>query len=339
VILCALILSALQQADADVLWAAGERVAAIEAMLRELERRPDDAELRAVLVRREVGVHRYAAALEHARPLGESARAERGYCLFRLGRFEEALELLDPALPDQALCVFDTLELLGRQAEARAVLPAVARARGADDPEVLVRRGRIAAADGELAAAEALFRRALDGDPVQAAAWFGLGQALVRGDRREEALAALRRHRELVPLLDALEFAQKSLDLAPNHAPNHANVGDAERALGRIDRAESSYRRAAVLAADDEVTPIALRHARLLAEDERDVDGAVLVLGAAFRRVPDVRLLVRQGDVLLAAHRAGAACDAFAQAAALRPDDAEIARRLATARAAAESGK
>jgi tetratricopeptide (TPR) repeat protein len=292
-----------------------------------------------VLVRREVGVHRYAAALEHAQPLGDRARAERGYCLYRLGRFEEALALLDPALPDQALCVFDTLELLGRQAEARAILPEVARTLGADDPEVLVRRGRIAAADGELAAAEALFRRALDGDPVQAAAWFGLGQALVRGGRRDEALAALQRHRELVPLLDALEFAQKSLDLAPNHAPNHANVGDAERALGRIERAEGRYRRAEVLAADDEVTPNALRHARLLAEDLRDVDGAVVVLGAAFRRVPDVRLLVRQGDVLLAADRAGEAAEAFGQAAAHRPDDAEIAGRLATARAAAESGR
>jgi tetratricopeptide (TPR) repeat protein len=90
VILCALMFSALPQADADVLWAAGERVAAIEALLERLALRPDDAELRAVLVRREVGVHRYAAALEHAQPLGDRARAERGYCLYRLGRFEEA---------------------------------------------------------------------------------------------------------------------------------------------------------------------------------------------------------------------------------------------------------
>lgn len=338
-ILGALFLCLCQEADPDVLWASGERLAAIDAMVERLAEDPDDDALRAALVRREVAVHRYAAALEHAGRLGPEVAPERGYCLYRLGRFEEALAYLDPTHPDQALYVFDTLELLGRGAEAREVLPALAEARGEEDPEVLVRRGRIAAEGGDHAAAEGFFRRALEGDPVHAGAWFGLGQALVRAGEREEALAALERHRELVPLLDALEFARKSLDLAPNHAPNHAQVGDVLRALGRLDAAEASYARAAILARDDEVVPVALRHARLLAEDAGDVDTAVQVLVTAHERVPDVRLTVRRGDVLLDAGRAAEARDAFALALRERPGDAEIERRLAEARAAAGDGR
>jgi len=338
VILAALVLCALPQSDADVLWASGERLAAIDAMEQRLAEHPDDAALRASLVRREIQIHRYAAALEHAEPLGAEIRAERGYCLYRLGRFEESLAYLDPTAADQSLYVFDTLEMLGREDEARAVLPAMEQARGADDPELLVRRGRVRAAASEHAEAVELFRRAIDGDAVLASAWFGLGQSLVRLGERDEALAALQRHRELVPLLDELDFALKSLDLAPNHAPNHANVGDVERSLGRLDRAESSYRRAAALAADAEVTPIALRHARLLAEDRADPDGAVAVLESGFERFNDVRLLVRAGDVLLDAARPADAVRAFERAAKWRPGDPAIAERLRRARGAAEKG-
>jgi tetratricopeptide (TPR) repeat protein len=322
-------------ADADVLWASGERLAAVESLSQALERAPHDVVLRAALVHREIAVHRYAAALDHARELGPTFDAERGICLLRLGRFEEALPLLDVHRRDQALSVFDTLELLGRAEDARKALDEAERTLGADDPGILVRRGRAAAAQGRHAEAEGFFRRAITKDEILSEAWFGLGQALLRQDKRDEGLAALERHRALVPLIDALDFAQQSLDLAPNHAPNHAQLGDVERSLGRLDRAESAYRRALALASDDEVTPIVLRHARLLEEDRADPDGALVLLRAAFARVEDVRLLVRQGDVLMAAGRAAPALEVLRKARQYRPSDPEIARRVDAAERAA----
>jgi len=322
-------------ADADVLWASGERQAAIAALAAALEQAPHDAALRTALVRREMAVHRYAAALEHAQGLGPELDPARGYCLHRLARYEEAVPLLDVRLPEQALLVFDTLELLGRAEEARQALDAAERTLGAQDPGVLVRRGRTASAEGRYEDAEGFYRRALEQDAILSEAWFGLGQALIRRGAREEGLAALERHRALVPLIDALDFARQSLDLAPNHAPNHAQLGDVERSLGRLDQAESSYRRALALAADDEVTPIVLRHARLLEEDRKDPDGALALLRAGFLRVPDVRLLVRQGDVLLSAGRPAEAVAVLRKADQHRPGDQEIARRLAAAERAA----
>jgi tetratricopeptide (TPR) repeat protein len=320
-----------QAADAEVLWASGDRVAAVEALAAACERAPGDAALRALLVRREVAIHRYGAALQHAEGLGTELDSERGYCLYRLGRFEEALSFLDPKRPSQALYVFDTLELLGRNDEARRALELAEEVLGAEDPGVLVRQGRMALVDGRYEEAEQLFRRAIARDGVLAEGWFGLGQALLRRGQREEARAALLRHQELVPLLDALEFARQSLDLAPNHAPNHAHLGDVERSLRLLDQAEASYRRALALADDLEVTPIVLRHARLLEEDRSDPDGALALLAAGFERVEDVRLLVREGDVLVAAGRPGPAAEVLRRALKYRPGDPEIERRLAAA--------
>src|SRR5262245_58039517 len=154
------------RADADVLWAAGERLEAIETLSAALARTPGDAALRNTLVEREMAVHRYAAALEHAQGLGHEADPARGYCLHRLGRFEEAVPLLDVHRPDQALLVFDTLELLGRAEEARRALDEAERTLGALDPGVLVRRGRTAAAAGRYEEAEGFYRRALDQDAI-----------------------------------------------------------------------------------------------------------------------------------------------------------------------------
>jgi len=70
-------------------------------------------------------------------------------------------------------------------------------------------------------------------------------------------------------------------------------------------------------------------------EDRGDVQAAVDLLVRTARETPDARLLVRAGDVLLAAQRPGEAVARFTEALALRPKDAEIAKRLAAARAGA----
>ena len=321
---------------ADRLWERGERIEALEVLSAALGSAPRDDVLREVLVRRELTVHRYRAALDHAEGLGPELDPERGYCLFRLGRFEEAVDKLDPSRSDQVLLVFDTLELLARHDEARAVLTAAGEALGADHPGVLVRRGRVLADGGDAKGAEAAFRGALEVDPVLLDAWFGLGQSLVRQGRRDEARRALERHRELVPLVDAYDFARKSLDLAPRHAPNLAHLGDVERQLGRREAARASYAKALELAQPAELAPIALRFARLWSEDYNDLGRALGVLDKTFERRPDARLKVRAGDLLLAAGRAAESAQRFREALELRPSDAAIQARLRAAEATEE---
>ncbi len=330
--------------DAQALWEAGRR---LEAVARLADAGDLDAGARLALVRWELAVHRYAAALEHAEGLDERADPLRGLALYRLGRFAEAVPLLDPSDGELCLRRIDALEALGRFDEAAELLDDLARALGAEHAEVLALRGHERARAGDDEGAVRAFRRALAADPVHGAATFGLGRALLRLDRADEALAVLERHRALVPLLDQLEFARQSLDLDPLHGPNHALVGDARRALGRLAaapallaQAERDYERACELAAADELVPIALRLARLRAEDLGDVDRAVAALDAAAARADDVRLAVRAGDVLLDAGRAAEAARRYETALAARPGDPQIVARLERARAArAEGGR
>jgi tetratricopeptide (TPR) repeat protein len=332
------LVGALSVQDARAAWHAGERARAIELRLDELARSPGDLELVRELVAWELAVHRYAQALEHLRPFGPEADAERGYALYRSSRFEEALVHLGEGSVGELLMRMDALEALARMDELdRAIERASALA--PDDPRVQGFVGRRYLRQGRPAEAAAVFKKTLALAPRDATALFGLGRALIALGEREEGLAILAQHRRLIPLIDQLDFARRGLDLDPLSAPNHAAVGDAERALGEIERAEESYRRAGELAQGSDVVPIALRHARLLAEDRADTAGALAVLAAAQRRVAppgDARLFVRAGDLLLAAGRVDEALAELERARALRPDDAAVAERIEAARRARE---
>ena len=77
----------------------------------------------------------------------------------------------------------------------------------------------------------------------------GLVEASARLVRALEDLRApLKELRRI--LLDRLDDAHRTVELAPHHGPNHAALGDAERALGRTDRAEAAYRAALERGAD-----------------------------------------------------------------------------------------
>ena len=81
---------------------------------------PGDASLRRALVEREVAIHRYRSALEHAAPLGAAGDPLRGVCLHRLGRYEEALAVLDPERADHVLLVHvDRTERRGTEERLR----------------------------------------------------------------------------------------------------------------------------------------------------------------------------------------------------------------------------
>ncbi len=321
---------------AQELWAGGLRAEAIERLREEIASGAD-ADARRRLVVWQLGVHRYQAALADARDCGSACDALRAEALYHLGEYARAVELLSERDPLQVLWKVDALEALSRFADSDAALARARALVGEDDPRVLGAEGRRLARGGRFEEAAARFRAAVARDPVDGEALFGLGRALVQAGRREEGLAVLQRHRDLVPLLDAFEFARRGVDLAPAHGPNWTALADAERGLGRLDRAEQAYRRAAELCSGEDRVPNALRWARLMAQDRGDVQAAVDLLLRTAAATRDVRLHVRAGDLLLSARRAGEAAAQYERALALRPDDAEIQERLARARRAAEA--
>lgn len=321
-----------QQADmAEAMWAAGQRRQALALMEADLAARSDDESLRRRLARRQTEVQQFLAALATLAPLGDEVDDERGRALYMLARYDEALDLLQGTTPDSLLMRIDALLALGRLDDVGRALQAAADVLPDSDGRLRSLRGRHALLDGRPEQAVVEFRAAQAADPLDRQALHGLGQALLRTGAREEALAVLARHRELVPLLDERDAALAALLLDPAHASNHAALGDVERALARLDEAAACYERALALAAPAETAPIALRHARLLAEDRGDRAAAIGLLLAADARVPDVRLLVRAGDLALEAGDAESAATHFRAALARRPADAQIQERLLNA--------
>ena len=324
--------------EVERLWRGGERRQALERMVARLEATPDDDALRARLAERLLSVHMFEAALEFAAPLGDEGHDIAGRALYFLGRYEEAEPRLRPLAArggvHEALMLADALEALGRVDEADAVAAEALTRHGGDHAPLLSFLGRRAAARGEHAAALERFEAALALDPLLPEALYGRGQALVRSGRRDEGLAELQRHRELVPLMDAREHALRAVDLEPSHASNHALLADAERALGRTPLALDHYARAQALATPTELVPISLRHARALFEDVGRLDDAVALLDAAAERLPDARLPVRAGDMLAAAGRHTEARERYELALTWRPGEPAILQRLEAAREA-----
>ncbi len=319
--------------DYEQLWQAGQRAQAIEAQARALAARPDDRALRRSLAEREFAVHWYQQALDHAAPLGEDMRALRAKALFFLHRFEEAYLLLDAADFEQLEMRQASAERLGRQEDADRELEAMALLVGAEHPSVASLRGLAALRAGQAERAIACFQTALAKDATRGEALYGLGRAQLELGQREAGLATLERHRELVKKLDQWDFARRGVDLAPVHAPNLARLAEAEAELGRDDAARERFEQATRLAADDQITPVALRYARFLSEREGGLDRAVQVLEEAATRRPDAHLFVRSGDLLLSHGRGIEAVQRFYRARELRPDDEQIKQRIAAARA------
>ena len=320
--------------EIDALWEQGARAEAIAALEQRLAETDDDA-TRLRLGHAQLAVHRYEAAARTAAPLGDAGRSVSGPALYVLTRYEEALPLLDDDDPLDVLMKLDALVALGRLDDADALLPVAERVRGADDAELLVHRGQSHARAGEHAEAVVLFERALSSDPYEAAALYGLGTSLVRSGRRAEGLAKLTEHRELVPLLDALDFAQRGVDLDPRHAGNWGALGDAERALGRLGHANDAYAYGVTHARSGaEATPVLLRWTRMIHEDHDDLDRAVALLDNGWENHRDVRLLVRAGDLLAEAGRIDEALARYDAALAVVPDQPAIVARRRDAEAA-----
>lgn len=318
-------------------WQAGRREVSVDGLQQQLRQQGGDSSLVLLLAQRQLQIHRFAAALATAGELGPEGRSIRARAHYLLGHLEPALAALDPEDSAEVLMLVDIHEMLGHGPETEAALVQARAVLGANHPDLASAEGRAAARAGDHEAALAAFRRALAVDPDAHSAWFGLGRSLLQLGRRDEATAALARHHQLVPLMDQRDHALRAIDLAPLHSANHAQLGDVERSIGRLDRAEAAYRRAAELAVPAELTPVLLRHARLLSEDRGETAAAVALLDDAARITADVRLLVRAGDLLLADGQAGEALARYDAALQLRPGDSRILARRREALAARDA--
>ncbi len=317
------------QAQADALWNSGKRREAIAQLEAAVQKDPDNTPLRVGLVERELAVHRYRSAWEHLQVQDAQLDALRGRTLYHLGRYEEALPFLGSGSEQNCLARVDALEALGRFDEADEALELAAQLLGAEHARICRLRGQSLARQGKHAEALAQFRSALALDPIDAQALFGLGRALLRTGEREAGLAALEQHRKLLPLIDRYDFALKSLDLDPLHAPNHAELAEVLGLLGQGERAIEAYERGLQLGTGaQQLSPIALRYARFLLEQRQDLPGARSVMQRVLERAIEVRLLVRAGDYAGLARDWGAAVGYFERAAQLRPSDRAILERL-----------
>lgn len=330
------------RAEVAKLLEAGKGREAAELLGKLLEATPDDRGLRADLAKLEMRIGRYASALGHAEGLGPALDGLRGRALYLLGRYEEALEFLSDESGDTVLFRHEALVSLARFEEADRALERATEILGAGHTEVRVRRAQTLARKGATQSAVEEFRTALAEAPTSAPALYGLGRALITLGEREDGLTLLERHRVLLPLLDAVDFARQNLELDRSHASNHAGLGDALRALGAFDpgqfeEAERAYAEASRLAKPEEIVPVSLRHARFLEEIRQDRGRAAEVLDAALARQADPRLAVRCGDILLRAGRASDALARFEAAWEMRPGDEQVGQRIRDAREQIES--
>jgi tetratricopeptide (TPR) repeat protein len=319
--------SALERARS--LWQLGEREPAVELLTAALGPRGEPREALRQLADWCYQIHRLEQSLAALERLAEDPDRLRGRVLVRLHRYEEALAILTRASAAEVLARLEAQEALGLFQEWETELPAAADLLGADHPEVQRRRGRLALDAGRLDEAIACFSQTLVREPSNAPALFGLGQALVRSGREQEGLAKLAEHRRLVPLLDELEFAQRSLDLAPRHGPNWANLGDVQRRMGQPALALEAYTQALNRSTGAERVPIVLRAARTEEEDLRRPDLAQQRLELEIASLADQRLLVRASDVALRRGDLSSAEKHLQAALAQRPLEPALLQRQA----------
>src|SRR5205807_826770 len=81
---------------------------------------------------------------------------------------------------------------------------------------------------GQLQPAEQIYREILRLEPQHADAWHFLGVLAHQAGQRE----------------GAIDFMDRSITLSPHVPAFHSNLGEVYRALGRLDEAETCYRRA-----------------------------------------------------------------------------------------------
>ncbi|MGN6667972.1 MAG: tetratricopeptide repeat protein [Trinickia sp.] len=170
--------------------------------------------------------------------------------------------------------------------------------------------------DGRLVDAERDYRAALDADPVHTDALHLLGVLRHQQGRHEEAA----------------DLVGRAVALRPNDAALQLNLGNALKALGRLDGAIERFRNALTLAPEFPLAHYNLGNAYALAGRHED---AVDAFERSLRLQPnDASTYNNLGNALHALGRSEEAIAAFSQALALRPGHAGAHNNLGMALAA-----
>jgi tetratricopeptide (TPR) repeat protein len=125
---------------------------------------------------------------------------------FMLNRYQSVIRLLDDELsrhPQDAYALVNRAHAhaqLGNKRQAIADLQALVSAHPQRSAADWFNLAFLQESEGDIVAAEANFRRALAIDPKLDRAWYGLGLALIRQHRYDDAAAALKRNTELQPM-------------------------------------------------------------------------------------------------------------------------------------------
>ncbi len=170
---------------------------------------------------------------------------------------------------------------------------------------------------GDLAAAEAAYRRVLAVDPAQVAALSGLGVLLRATGRLDEAVVML----------------ERAAARAPGDAAVHNNLGNVFAAIGDWDAAVASYRRALDLASDYAEAHANLGRALAVTED---IAGAIDHLRRARTLAPELpglaaelaRHLIDHGNTLFEGDDLETAQAAYAEALEADPESLPAANNL-----------
>ena len=166
---------------------------------------------------------------------------------------------------------------------------------------------------GEIAAAEAAFRRTVEHFPEHPEAVLNLGTALKR----------LRR------LPEAVDCFEKAVALKPDWSAAHANLASAYCDLGRLDEAEAACRKA--IALDPKNRNAHSNLASVYAARRKDDQAIPLFKKALEIGPPSAALYVNLSAACIAAGDLAGAVDACKQAIALEPKLAEAHANLASA--------
>ncbi len=167
--------------------------------------------------------------------------------------------------------------------------------------------------EGRLREAEDLYRRVLQTDPDNAAAWHFLGVlAYQRGDHPS-----------------ALEHIQRAIRLNKKEPAFHGNLGLVLHAMGQREKAVQSYRRALALKPG---YPEAHYNLGNSLKEEGRLQQATVAYRRAIALKPDYAEACNNlGLALQRQRKLGEATAAYQQALALRPDDAAAHYNYATA--------
>lgn len=233
--------------------------------------------------------------------LGLAALAQAANVLDETDKYLSAAEKIDPRAADVKLARGRYLMARGKLGEAEVAMKSAALAAPGKVPPLLELGDLYLRMPGRQAESLAAYRRAVEIDPKNAGAFYGLGAAAAANGRRADAIAALETAAALQPR-DASAFrAIAGLQL---------EAGAFGKALSAIDGA---------LARQPKLVPLMLDRADVLSRAGRSDDAIQQLQKAADAAPRSFEVRVKLGDTFVAAGKAAQAQAQYLKAIELEP--------------------